>query len=104
MYNKKTTNYEKLVKKLMKDPIVKAAHDENEFRRYLADSIKRWIVNKGYSDKDIIKLAKISKSQLDRLLHKEVGGLLYLSTIIRVLNVFDLKLSPTPYTVCSLKI
>jgi len=69
--------------------LVQKSHDariaakENRLRRQLALTIRQAMVDKGISIRELARGMNSSKSQVQRLLHEEVGGSLTLKTLLR---------------------
>lgn len=71
------------------DIIIRVAARENGIRRSLADRLEAARVAKNMSLKELRNQMKVSQSQVAMVLHKEVGGRLYLSTILKACDVLE---------------
>lgn len=83
--------FDEISELIKKDVVADAAYNENGFRRKLSNTLLRKMKKLEITEKDLIEKAKIKKSELNRLLHKEIGGRVSLTTIFRVCHVLKLK-------------
>src|SRR5262245_13361361 len=72
------------------DPTSRAAAHENALRRKLAASLEEARARKGLSIRGFAKEIDTSLSQVQRLLHKQLGGSLSLFTICKAAERLDL--------------
>jgi hypothetical protein len=77
---------------LLRDPESKAAAIENRFRRWLAAELDGARKNQRYSIRSLAHEMETSVSQVQRLLHREVGGSLTLRSIMRAMLALELGL------------
>src|SRR5580765_2289032 len=83
-------NYEALLEEAMRDPDVRVAFKENELRRVLGAAFDEARNAQELSVRDLAKKMNTSTSQVQRVLHNEVGGSLTLSTVCRAADALDL--------------
>ena len=74
---------EALMREVLDDPTARVAYQENELRRALARAIDRERVAKRMSVRELAKAMDSSASQVQRLLHKDLGGSITLRTLCR---------------------
>lgn len=91
-------DFELLKKEALADPEVRCAYKENALRRMLAGSFEVARAEHGLTVRKLAKVIGTSASQVQRLLHHEVGGSLTLSTIVRAADALGLtvRLSARP--------
>jgi transcriptional regulator with XRE-family HTH domain len=73
-----------------KDRIVRTAARENTIRRNLGSVFEAVRKEKGLSLRGMAKAMESSVSQVQRVLHKELGGSLTLRTVLRAADVLEL--------------
>jgi AraC-like DNA-binding protein len=90
-------SYVSLICLARKDPEVRVAMQENSLRRQIADVFETSRTNRGISIRALASMMKTSPSQVQRVLHKEFGGSLTLSTILRAADAlgFDVDVKVT---------
>ena len=88
--NNRTLN--ERMQEVLNDPVAKAAAAENDFRRWLAAEIESVCKRENISVRELAAKMETSKSQIQRLLHKELGGSLTLRTVMRALVALELGL------------
>lgn len=74
------------------DPVACAAAAENDLRRKIGTAINAERAKRNLSIRSLAKEIGTSVSQVQRLLHREVGGSLTLRTIVRAAQVLDLAI------------
>jgi hypothetical protein len=74
----------------LKDPFIKAEFLENGLRQFIAKAIKDAANAQNYNVKNLVKDAKIDKTQLELLLHYKIAGYLTLKTVMRAFAVLKL--------------
>ena len=84
-------DFTKLMEEALADPEVRCAYKENGLRRKLAGEFDGARKLRGLSVRGLAKTIGTSASQVQRLLHHEVGGSLTLSTIIRAADALGLS-------------
>ena len=87
-------SYDALRAEILANVVTGAAFCENDFRRELSAEFDKARREKGMSIRDLAREMKTSLSQVQRLLHVEIGGddSLTLRTLFRAAHVLDLKL------------
>lgn len=86
-------DFDNLLKEVLRNRDARAAAKENDLRRYIGKHFREAIEERGLGSKDLIELTKISKKQIERALHKSLGGNLNLKSICLVADVLDLDLN-----------
>lgn len=66
---------------------------ENELRRRLSIIFREKIKNQGLGIRDFAKKTGTSISQVQRIIHNEVGGSLTLRTIVRACDILGLRIN-----------
>jgi transcriptional regulator with XRE-family HTH domain len=87
----KAHDFEALVNEVLADSDARTAYAENALRRYLAASFELARQGRGVSVRALAAEMGTSVSQVQRLLHHEVGGSLTLRTICRAADVLGLR-------------
>lgn len=82
-------NLDELVKDALRDPVIKAAAVENDFRRWLSEEITKECKRKNITVRAFVDAMEIPKSQVQRLLNKEAGGNLTLRSVMRALVILN---------------
>jgi predicted transcriptional regulator len=72
---------------LSDDLVVRVAAEENGIRREMAKEFEEARIENNLSIADLAHNMETSRAQVRRLLHKEVGGVLELKTILRAADV-----------------
>lgn len=86
------TDYDGMMTRAMKnDIVIRVAACENDVRRYIAKRLEKARVKKGLSLKNLQEQMKVSRQQLDLVLHREIGGRLHLTTILRACDVLGVS-------------
>jgi len=85
-------SWDKFYKEALQDNEIKAIADENALRRYIASIISKEMDEKCLSIRTLASKVGTSLSQIQRLLHREVGGTLTLLSIIKAANALGLRL------------
>lgn len=93
MKKRSKTSYESLSQEILSDEVACASYAENRLRREMAEKFFGAMAKKGMTEKDL--LSRIGKTQLPRLLHREVGGDLNLYSIVRLAQVLGLRVKIT---------
>lgn len=86
-------SFDAILQEVMADPVARAAANENRLRRALSSSFDDARRARGLSVRRMATLMGTSVSQVQRLLHRELGGSLTLRTICRALDVLELDLT-----------
>ena len=86
----KSHDFELLVSEVLADSDARAAYAENTLRRQLAATFESARKGKGLSIRTLAAKMGTSASQVQRLLHYEVGGSLTLRTICRAADILQL--------------
>jgi len=84
------TDFDALAEQVMSDPDARTAATENALRRTMATALSAAVTVKGLSVRGLAKAMGSSVSQVQRLLHKEVGGTLTLRTVVKAADALDL--------------
>jgi len=84
-------NYDKLAEEVLSSRIARSAAKENRIRRELAAELEAAMKARGLSIRSLAKEMNSSVSQVQRLLHREVGGSLTLRTIVRAADVLNVN-------------
>ena len=85
-------NFEELSQRVLGDRDARAAALENDARRQLASVLEEVRVKRGLSLRGFAREIGTSMSQVQRVLHRELGGSLTLKTIIRACDALSLRL------------
>ena len=75
------------------DLVIRVAAEENNIRRWLANTFEEDRAINNLNVSDVAHCLEISQVQARRLLHKEVGGVLELKTILRAADFFGFRLN-----------
>lgn len=86
-------SFDELAGEVLANPNARAAAGENDIRRKLSAAFERARSEKGLSVRALASAMGTSVSQVQRLLHNEVGGTLTLRTLVRAADTLDLSLS-----------
>lgn len=86
------TDLEKVIDESMADLDARAAAEENSLRRQLAVEFSKFYTGNGWNIDFMSYRLGITTTQAKRLLHKEKGGELFLSTICRACAKLGLSL------------
>lgn len=81
---------DELLDEINKEPTARCAMIENDLRRRIGAEFDFARKAKGVSIRDLAKEMQTSNSQVQRLLHTELGGSLTLRTLVRAADVLDL--------------
>ena len=81
-----------LLAKTLESPKARAAFNETELRIRLAEVFSGEMKRKGYSVRAFAKKIGTSISQVQRLLHHDIGGSLTLLSIVKAANALELDL------------
>lgn len=81
-----------LLREVLDDATARVAYDENELRRALADAIEAARIAKRLSVRQLAKAMHSSPSQVQRLLHKDLGGSITLRTLCRAAAALDCRI------------
>ena len=81
-----------MMRTVLRDPVARAAAIENSVRRDIAARVEAARKAKGLSIRGLAKRMQTSPSQIQRLLHREVGGSLTLTTLVRAADALGLDL------------
>lgn len=87
------TNYERMIKTAMKDLTVRTAARENDLRRQLGAVLEGSRKAQKMSIRELAQRMKTSESQVRRVLHKEIGGSLTLTTIVKACDVLGVDVT-----------
>lgn len=89
------TNYDfdDLAREILSVKDARTGYIENRLRRRIAEAFEEARRRKGLSVRELAKEMGTSLSQVQRLLHFEVGGSLTLRTVCRAADALDLSLS-----------
>jgi len=93
------TNYDRVVKTAMRDIVVRTSANENNIRRRMGEIFEASRKAQKISIRELAKRMKTSVSQVQRVLHKQVGGSLTLSTIVRACDVLGVEFSSISFKV-----
>lgn len=85
-------DFDKLAKEVMTNPDARCAAIENKMRRELAVAFEAARLEKGLSIRKLANQLGTPISQVQRLLHKEVGGSLSLLTMVKAADALGLVL------------
>jgi ribosome-binding protein aMBF1 (putative translation factor) len=83
-------NLDRLIHEVLADPVARAAAAENALRRKIGTAIETARAERRLSIRNLAKEIGTSVSQVQRLLHREVGGSLTLRTVVRAAQALDL--------------
>jgi len=83
-------NFDDLVNEVLADRDARCAARENAMRRRLAAALNEARERLGLSVRDLAAKLNTSTSQVQRLLHEDLGGSISLATICRAADVLDL--------------
>lgn len=86
-----STNYEDTERLIMSDLVARTAARENGIRRRLAASITKAMETVKITDSQLAERTECPMEQIQRLLHKDRGGVLELRTIVRAADVLGLS-------------
>ena len=84
-------SFDDLIQEVMRNPDARRASIENSLRRHIGLSFNAARKRKRLSVKRLAHKMDTSLSQVRILLHKELGGDLLLSTLIRAMNILDME-------------
>jgi len=91
---------EKLIATVLSDRDARVAAKENDLRRGLAESFEVARQRKGFSIRRLAREIRTSISQVQRLLHREVGGTVTLRSVCKAADLLELEVRltamPTP--------
>jgi transcriptional regulator with XRE-family HTH domain len=90
---KDDTDFEALARQVLDSADARAAFLENGVRREVAKAFEAKRVERALSIRDLAKEIGTSVSQVQRLLHTELGGGLTLRTLCRAADALDMRLS-----------
>lgn len=82
---------EALFREVLNNPAARCAYQENELRRAIAASIEDARQSKGLTVRALAKAMETSVSQVQRLLHEDLGGSITLRTLCRAADVLDCR-------------
>ena len=85
-------SYEDLLREVLEDKDVRTAAVENDLRRELAAKFDKARCREGLSLRELAGRMGTSLSQVQRVLHREVGGSLTLRTVVRAADALKMKL------------
>ncbi len=86
-------DFEALVTEVLADKAARASAAENNLRRKLAEAFERARSERGLTIRELAAEMETSLSQVQRLLHHEVGGSLTLLTVTRAADALGLRVS-----------
>jgi hypothetical protein len=98
---KRDTSYDELRREVLQDTIARCAMRENELRRRLATELDKARLERSLSIRALAKSIRTSVSQVQRLLHREIGGSLMLSTVCRAADALGLEVQMRVRRQCS---
>lgn len=76
---------------LLNNPVALAAYWENHLRREVSAYILKAMVRKGIDEKELAKLSEVPKAQIERVLFKERGGPVLISSLFRIFSVLGIS-------------
>ncbi len=91
MAHEEHESWDDLVAEVLSDPDARAAYAENEIRRKMGAAIDKARQEQGLSMRDLASLIRTSVSQVQRLLHRDLGGSLTLKTVCRAADALGLQ-------------
>jgi len=86
-------NFDDFVNEVLEDKDVRAGSEENQLRRQLGEAFEKARLERNMSIRDLASAMGSSVSQVQRLLHKEIGGSLTLMTIVRAADALGMRLT-----------
>lgn len=86
-------DFDAVVREVLSNHDARTAYMENRLRRCLAESLDEARRHHGLSVRDLAKAMHTSASEVQRLLHKELGGSLTLRTVCRAADVLGMRVS-----------
>jgi ribosome-binding protein aMBF1 (putative translation factor) len=90
---KREDDFEKLTALVNSDKVARTARIENNLRRNLGEILDNERIRQGLSIRDLAKELETSISQVQRVLHREVGGNLTLKTLVRAADALMMVIS-----------
>lgn len=84
---------EELMTLILKDPVARHAAQENELRHKLSLRLEKERLSRKLTVADLAEMAKTTQAQVNRVLHKEVGGDLKLATICQIADILGMKIT-----------
>ena len=89
----RSDSFEELLQQILADKDARVAAIENDVRRQLASALEEARTRKRLSIRGLAKQIGTSMSQVQRVLHLELGGSLTLRTIVRACDALGLRLT-----------
>lgn len=86
-------DFDAVAREVLANRDARTAYTENRLRRTLAESLNEARLHKGLSVRDLAKAMHTSVSEVQRLLHEEVGGSLTLRTVCRAADALGMKVA-----------
>jgi transcriptional regulator with XRE-family HTH domain len=88
---KNENDLESLIREGLQDADVRAAFHENGLRRAIGAALSEARLARGLSVRDLAQAMRTSPSQVQRLLHQDVGGSISLRSLCRAADVLGLR-------------
>ena len=87
-------SYDDFAREILDENVeIRAASKENTLRRRLAVALQQAREMRGISIRELAKKIGTSLSQVQRVMHEEVGGSLTLRTIVKAADALDMDVS-----------